>query len=100
MLTKRDQAIARVASISMEQVAISPHWTAEDFSLGSFDKDCLGETPPEPDRSSPDWGWSKWFPPPPPLTEEELCDLTDWVEIEAAKHDPFPRTDTYPLEVF
>jgi hypothetical protein len=48
--------------------------TIEDFILGMFDEAFLGEIPPELD-------WSDWFPPPPRLTERELCDLTDWVEI-------------------
>jgi len=63
----------------------------EDFILGKFDEECLGDSPPESD-------WNDWFPPPPRMTEEELDVLTDWVEIEAEKHDLEPGSDTYPLE--
>ena len=63
----------------------------EDFILGKFDEECLGDSPPESD-------WNDWFPPPPRMTEEELDVLTDWVEIEAEKHDLEPDPDTYPLE--
>lgn len=100
MLTKRTPAIARDVRVSMKQVGISPHWSAEDFCLGCFDESRLGETPPEPDGSVPDWGWRDWFPPPPRLTEVELCDLTDWVEIEAAKYDPSPDEEHYSRKVF
>jgi hypothetical protein len=37
----------------------------EDFILGKFDDECLGDNPPESD-------WNDWFPPPPRMTEEEL----------------------------
>jgi len=63
----------------------------EDFILGKFDEEYLGDNPPESD-------WIDWFPPPSRMTEEELDVLTDWVEIEAEKHDLFPDPDTYPLE--
>ena len=63
----------------------------EDFILGKFDEECLGDNPPESD-------WIDWFPPPPCMTEEGLDVLTDWVEIEAEKHDLEPGPDTYPLE--
>ena len=64
--------------------------TIEDFILGSFDDECLGDAPPETD-------WNDWFPPPPRSTEWEMGELTDWVEIEAAKKDIYPDPDTYPL---
>ena len=63
----------------------------EDFILGKFDEECLGDSPPESD-------WNDWFPPPPRMTEEELDVLTNWVEIEAEKHDLEPDPDTYLLE--
>ncbi|NPV78224.1 MAG: hypothetical protein HPY59_17850 [Anaerolineae bacterium] len=63
----------------------------EEFTLGKFDEEYLGDNPPESD-------WIDWFPPPPRMTEEELDVLTDWVEIEAEKHDLEPDPDTYPLE--
>ncbi len=63
----------------------------EDFTLGKFDEEYLGDNPPESD-------WSDWFPPPPRMTEEELDVLIDWVEIEAEKHDLEPDPDTYPLD--
>ena len=50
----------------------------DDFLLGVFDEKCLGETPPESD-------WRDWFPPPPRMTEWELYEMTDWLEIEAEK---------------
>ena len=50
----------------------------DDFLLGAFDEQSLGEIPPESD-------WSDWFPPPKRMTEWELYELTDWVEIEAEK---------------
>ena len=65
----------------------------EDFILGKFDEECLGDSPPESD-------WNDWFPPPPRMTEEELDVLTDWVEIEAEKHNLEPDPDTYPLEYY
>ena len=37
----------------------------EDFILGKFDDECLGDNPPESD-------WNDWFPPPPRMKEEEL----------------------------
>ena len=63
----------------------------EDVILGKFDEECLGDSPLESD-------WNDWFPPPPRMTEEELDVLTDWVEIEAEKHNLEPDPDTYPLE--
>ena len=63
----------------------------EDFILGKFDEEYLGDNPPESD-------WNDWFPPPPRMTGEELEKLTDWVEIEAEKHDLEPDPDTYPFD--
>jgi len=63
----------------------------EDFILGKFDEECLGDSPPESD-------WNDWFPPPLRLTEEELDVLTDWVEIEAEKHDLFPDLELIHLK--
>ena len=65
--------------------------TLEDFILGPFDRECLSEFPPESD-------WSDWFPPPPRRSDWELDELSDWVELEAAKHDLIPDPDTYPFE--
>jgi len=70
----------------------------EDFILGKFDEACLGDSPPESDRYVPEGDWIDWFPPTPRMTEEELDVLTDWVEIEAEKHNLEPDPDTYPLE--
>ena len=58
------------------EVDEEPRLTINDFILGAFDAECLGEHPPESD-------WSDWFPPPPRITEWELEVLTDWAEIEA-----------------
>ena len=66
-----------------------PGKSIDDFYLGAFDDECLSELPPESD-------WSDWFPPPARLTEWELDDLSDWVEIEAEKHDLSPDPDYYP----
>jgi len=70
----------------------------EDFILGKFDQEYLGDNPPESDRYVPEGDWVDWFPPSPRMTEEELEKLTDWVEIEAEKHNLEPDPDTYPLE--
>ena len=70
----------------------------EDFILGKFDEECLGDSPPESDRYVREGDWIDWFPPPPRMTEEELDVLTDWVEIEAEKHNLEPDPDSYPLE--
>jgi hypothetical protein len=63
----------------------------EDFLLGKFDEEHLGDNPPESN-------WFDWFPPPPRMTEGELDKFTDWVEVEAETHDLDPDPDTYPLE--
>ncbi len=44
------------------QPEIRPELRLDDFLLGAFDEQNLGETPPESD-------WSDWFPPPPRMTE-------------------------------
>ena len=90
MLGTRAPAIAGDALLSPNRVVVSPHRSVDDFCLGFFDETCLREYPPESD-------WSDWFPPPPRLTDWELCDLADWAEIEAAKHNLFPDPETYPL---
>ena len=90
MLYTRAPVIAGDAFLPPIKVAIIPDWSVDDFRLGTFDEACLGETPPESD-------WRDWFPPPPRLTDSELCDLSDWAEAESAKHDLFPDPDTYPL---
>ncbi len=65
----------------------------EDFTLGPFDDERLGETPPESD-------WSDWFPPPPRMTDWELDELTDRVEVESAKNNLNPGPDSYPPDNF
>ncbi len=57
-----------------------PKLKTNDFIMGPFDAEYLGEHPPESD-------WSNWFPSPPRMTEGELEVLTDWVEVEAEKHE-------------
>jgi len=90
MQNTQQDVIWRLAYTNIEPPEKSSGMTIEDFTLGKFDEECLGDTPPEPD-------WSDWFPPPPRLTEWELCELTDWVEIEASKKNLIPDPDTYPL---
>ena len=80
-----------VAYLEVDETLEEPGLRLDDFFLGPFDWQCLSELPPESD-------WSDWFPPPPRLSECELYDLTDWVEIEAEKHDLLPDPDTYPLD--
>ena len=70
----------------------------EDFILGKFDEEYLGDSPPESDWYVPEGDWIDWFPPPSRLTEEELDVLTDWVEIEAEKHDLFPDLELIHLK--
>ncbi len=65
----------------------------EDFTLGPFDEERLGEKPPESD-------WSEWFPPPPRMTDWEQDELTEWVEVESAKHNLYPDPDSYPPDDF
>ncbi|MDD5369322.1 MAG: hypothetical protein PHQ40_09560 [Anaerolineaceae bacterium] len=80
-----------LANPEVEETWAESRLTLDDFILGPFDAECLGERPPESD-------WSDWFPPPQRMTEWELEILTDWVEIEAEKHDLIPDPDTYSLE--
>ena len=91
MLLKEKQTVWQLVSPDEEKSSEEPRLTIDDFILGPFDTECLGERPPESD-------WSDWFPPPPPMTEWDLEALTDWVEIEAKMHDLNPDPDTYPLE--
>ena len=81
----------------VEETWAESRLTLDDFILGLFDAECLGEWPPESDWYVPAGDWSDWFPPPPRLSDWELDELSDWVELEAAKHDLSPDPDTYPL---
>ena len=78
-----------LAWINLELDWEIPGKSINDFILGAFDDEYLSELPPESD-------WSDWFPPPARLTEWELDDLSDWVEIEAEKHDLISDPDFYP----
>lgn len=80
------QIIPEVEALECEQEP-----DIEDFTLGPFDAERLGEVPPESN-------WSDWFPPPPRLTEWELDELADRVDVEAEKHDLNP--DAYQIGVF
>ncbi len=80
-----------LANPEVEETWAESRLTLDDFILGPFDAECLGERPPESD-------WSDWFPLPPRMTDWELDELSDWVEFEAEKHDLNPDPDTYPLE--
>jgi len=80
----------RLAFFEFEPAVTGLGMKIGDFILGKFDEKCLGENPPEDE-------WGDWFPPPDRLSEWELCELTDWVEIEAQKHDLLPDPETYPL---
>ena len=82
MQNTQHDVIWRLAYTNIEPPEKCSGMNIEDFTLGNFDVECLGDTPPESD-------WSDWFPPPPRLTEWELCELTDWVEIEAQKRISF-----------
>ena len=94
MLLHEKQAVYwRLATQETEEVCEESDLTIAGFILGPFDRECLGEESPESD-------WSDWFPPPERLTDWELCELTDWAEIEAQKHDLIPDPDTYPLTDF
>jgi hypothetical protein len=95
-ITQQD-VIWRLAYTNTEPPEKSSGMNIEDFTLGKFDEECLGDTPPESDRYVPEGDWSDWFPPPPRLTEWELCELTDWIEIEASKKELIPDPNTYPL---
>ncbi len=92
MLLNEKQAVYwSLANPEIGETLAESRLTIGDFILGPFDEEYLGERPPESD-------WIDWFPPPPRMTDLELCELTDWVEIEATKHDLIPAPDTYPLE--
>jgi hypothetical protein len=80
----------RLTRQETEEDCVETKLTIADFILGPFDKECLSEEPPESD-------WSDWFPPPPRMTDGELNELSDWVEIEASKKDLFPNPDNYSL---
>jgi hypothetical protein len=91
MLLHEKQTIYwRLATQEIEEVCEEPRLTIADFMLGPFDKECLGEDPPESD-------WSDWFPPPLRMTDEEMEELSNWVEIEASKKGLFPSPVNYPL---
>ena len=92
-LTNAKQVSWELTGDDLRKPEIRLGLSLDDFLLGAFDEQSLGEIPPESD-------WSDWFPPPPRITEWELCELTDLVEIEAEKHDLLPDTDTYPIDDF
>ncbi len=69
-----------LATPEVEGVWAESRLTSDDFMLGPFDAERLGERPPESD-------WGDWFPPPPRMSDWELGELSDWVELEAEKHD-------------
>jgi len=99
MLLHEKQAVYwRLAYLEIEEDYEEPGLTIDDFMPAPFDRERFSEYPPESDWNIPVGDWSDWFPPPPRLTEWELYDLTDWVEIEAAKHDLLPDPDTYLLD--
>ena len=88
---KQEDVIVKVVRREFTLIDECSKKSLEDFTLGKFDEEYLGDNPPESD-------WSDWFPPPPRMAEEELEKLTDWVEIEAEKHDLEPDPDTYPFD--
>ena len=77
-LTNAKQVSWELTGADLRKSKIRLGLSLDDFLLGAFDEHSLGETPPESD-------WSDWFPPPPRMTEWELYEMTDWVEIEAEK---------------
>jgi hypothetical protein len=95
---KQEDVIVKVVRTEFDLIDEWSKKSLEDFTLGKFDEEYLGDNPPESDRYVPVGDWSDWFPPPPRMAEEELEKLTDWVEIEAEKHDLEPDPDTYPLD--
>ena len=88
---KQEDVIVKVVRIEFAPIDECSKKSLEEFTLGKFDEEYLGDNPPESD-------WSDWFPPPPRMAEEELDVLIDWVEIEEEKHDLEPDPDTYPLD--
>jgi hypothetical protein len=77
-LTNTQQVSWELTDDDRQQPKIRNKFNLDDFLLAAFNEQSLGETPPESDLSD-------WFPPPPRMTEWELYELTDWVEIEAEK---------------
>jgi hypothetical protein len=98
LLHEKQAVYWRLAYSEVEEDYEEPGLTIDDFILGPFDRERFSEHPPESDQYVLGRDWSDWFPPPPRLSECELYDLTDWVEIEAEKHDLLPDPDTYPLD--
>ena len=80
----------KLAYTETEEDCQEPSLNITDFILGRFDGEGLGEVPPESD-------WSDWFPPPPLMTDWELDDLADWVELVASRHDLVSDRDKYPI---
>ena len=80
----------KLAYTETEEDCQEPSLNITDFILGRFDAERLGEAPPESD-------WRDWFPPPPPMTDWELDDLADWVELVASRHDLVSDPDKYPI---
>ena len=95
---KQEDVIVKAARTKFVLKDECSNKSLEDFTLSKFDEEYQGGNPPESDRYVPEGDWSDWFPPPPRMTEEELDVLTDWVEIEAEKHNLEPDPDTYPLD--
>ena len=89
-LTGTNAMDCRLALVEFEPSTAGSGLKMDDFILGKFDVECLGEHPPETD-------WSDWFPPPKRMTDWELYDLTDWVELEAEKCDSVQDTFYFQL---
>ncbi len=81
----------RLVFIEFEPAVSGFGLKVDDFILRRFDETCLRENPPEDE-------WGDWFPPPERLTEWELCELTDWVELVALNYDLFPDPDIFPMD--
>lgn len=80
-----------VPEVNVAAVDLKPQ--VENFTLGSFEEERLGEKPPESD-------WSDWFPPQPSMTDWELDEFKDWVDVESAKHILSPDSGFNPQPIF
>ena len=60
----------------------------EDFILGKFDEECLGDSPPKS-------YWNDWFPPQPRMTKEELDGLRSFLRAKPK----VTRTGRYTFQV-
>jgi len=93
MLLHEKQAVYwQLATLETEEVCQESKLDISDFMLGSMDTEALGEEPPE-------YSWIDWFPPPRRMMDWELGEITDWVEIEAAKHDLIQKPDISPVDL-